>query len=92
MDLGQEQAVLARRMADVAGRVRAVQQQLGGLDAVDWTGLGAARFRAGLARTAREVAVVAAGCDEAAAVLRTHARVVEQAAAALRAGLAAGTA
>ena len=91
MDLGQGQAVLARRTGDVAGRVRAVQQQLAGIDAAGWTGLGAARFRAHLERVAREVGVVAAACEEAAATLRTHARAVEGAEASLRAGAAAGT-
>jgi uncharacterized protein YukE len=90
VDLAQGQAVLARRMGDVADRVRAVQQQLGGADAVGWTGLGAARFRAGLARATREVGVVADGCEEAVAALRAHARAVERAEVALRAASAAG--
>lgn len=92
MDLGQGQGVLAGRTADVASRVRAVQRQLGGLDAPDWTGLGAARFRARLDHVAREVAAVAGSCDEAAGALRAHARAVADAQAALRAGLAAVTA
>jgi uncharacterized protein YukE len=87
MDPGQ--VVLARRVDDVASRVRAVQQQLGGLDAVEWTGLGAARFRARLGSAARDVGAVAGACEEAAATLRAHARAVEGAEASLRAGLAA---
>lgn len=88
MDLGQGQAALARRMGVVAGQVRTVQRQLGSVDATEWTGPGAARFRARLSATAREVGVAAGACDEAAATLGAHARAVEHAVAALRAVLA----
>ncbi|WP_432512949.1 hypothetical protein [Kineococcus sp. SYSU DK001] len=65
---------LARRVAAEADDVHGARRQLLATGDVDWSGTGAARFRARLDGTGHRVGALALACAEAADGLRAHAR------------------
>ncbi|WP_432498894.1 hypothetical protein [Kineococcus gypseus] len=85
----QRLGALAREAAGLGADLRRVGRGAAGLDALRWSGTGAAAFRARLGELVDTAAAVAGGCEEAAARLAAHRAAVATAAAAAAAVVAA---